>query len=286
MHRLRLAAAVPTLAGAAAALAACAALVPVAAAAPAGAARGADSSPGGVLGAFVGAAARNDAGAMWALLSAETRKRLGPVQAAFAKGAARDLSDALGGFARNGGSFKVRMSKPLGTKWAIAVITGARTIGGQAEAGAFGAALRGEGGGWRIELAGPVQLKVNEPRPGEVMAAPEPQLAVTATAKETVTGGILYADGVQLDGGAGGTGPMNLTIYGPAVNVTTQGVHFGAAIAATPHDASAVAWTFGFVPAKNVAGQLPEGLNGDPSPLWEQKAGAATKPAGTTTKRK
>lgn len=233
-----------------AALALAAALFAAAAGAGAAAAAPrADGSPGGVLRQFVEAAGKGDASTMWSLLSARSRQRLGPDFGRFRKGSAAELNRGVGTFARSSG-FTVALSTELSTTWAVAVITGSRSANGQKEAGAYGVALRGEGGGWRLELDGPVKLRILGPDPGEIVVQPEPQFAVEVKATDDILGGVLYADGKALTSNAGGLGPKNVTIYAPATIVKKRGVHFGAAIAATATDASAVAWTFGFVPAK------------------------------------
>jgi len=67
-----------------------------AALAPAAGAAGAGTTPGATLTAFVEAAGNADAAAMWSLLSAPTRKRLGPDLARFRRGAAVELGEGLG----------------------------------------------------------------------------------------------------------------------------------------------------------------------------------------------
>ena len=226
----------------------------------------AETSPGKVLSTFVKAAGTNDTATMWGLLSSATKKRFGGSLEAFRKGEAPELVGALGQLAR-GDAFTMRMSEKLSSVFAFAVVTSRRVVKGQKEEAAYAAAMRAEGAGWKLELGGPVSLRVIGPDQGEVVAAPEPQMAVEAKAKEQIIGAILYADGVPIDGNAGGTGPNNVTIYGVATNVAKPGVHYGAAVAGTATDISAVAWTFGFVPAKTTSGKLPKGI----------------KPAGATT---
>lgn len=208
----------------------------------------ADGTPAGVITRFVQAAGKGDAAALWALLSRPTRKRLGPDLATFRTKAAPGISAVVGELAHSRG-LKVALVQKLSTTWAIAAMTGTLGAGGQQQAGAYAVALRGEGGGWRVELAGPVTLRVLGPDPGEVVVVPETQFAVEAKAPSAILGGVLYADGKELASNGGGTGPRAITFFAPAVLARGQGSHFGAAIVATSSDATAIAWTFAFVPA-------------------------------------
>lgn len=209
----------------------------------------ADISPGGTLRAFVEAAGKGDAPRMWGLLSQQTQRRFGPDLARFRKGTAVELTEGVGAFARLGG-YKVGLSEKLSESWAIAVITGRRQVEGKAEAGAYGVALRGKGAAWRLELGGPVRLRILGPRAGEAIAQPAPQTAVEVKAPTAIEGAILYADGKPVDARSGGTSPRAITFFGNATGVKAKGMHFAAAIAATATEGSAVAWAFRLVPAK------------------------------------
>ena len=213
------------------------------------ASRAADMSPGGTLRAFVEAAGKGDAPRMWGLLSQQSQRRLGPDLARFRKGAAVELTQRVGAFARSGG-YKVGLSEQLSESWAIAVITGRRPVNGRAEAGAYGVALRGKGATWRLELGGPVRLRILGPRAGEAIAQPAPQTAVEVKAPTAIEGTILYADGKPVDARSGGTSPSAITFFGNATGVKAKGMHFAAAIAATATEGSAIAWAFRLVPAK------------------------------------
>lgn len=208
----------------------------------------ADGTPGGILTQFVQAAGKADAAALWALLSQPTRKRLGPDLATFRAKAAPGITEVVGELAHSSG-LKVSLAQKLSTTWAIAAMTGSLGSGGQQQAGAYVVALRGEGGAWRVELAGPVTLRVLGPAPGAVVVAPEAQFAVEAKAPSDILGGVLYADGKKLTSSGGGTGPREITFFAPAALASTRGIHFGAAIVATSSEATAIAWTFAFVPA-------------------------------------
>ena len=208
----------------------------------------ADGTPAGIITRFVQAAGQGDSAALWALLSRPTRQRLGPDLATFRAKAAPGITAVVGALAHSTG-LKVSLVQKLSPAWAIAVMTGALGSGGQRQAGAYAVALRGEGGGWRVELAGAATLCVLGPDPGQVVVVPETQFAVEAKAPSAILGGVLFADGKELTSSGGGTGPRAITFFAPAALARQQGIHFGAAIAATSSDATAIAWTFAFVPA-------------------------------------
>jgi len=102
----------------------------------------------------------------------------------------------------------------LSPQWALAVITGRRRVEGQDEAGAYAAALRGESSAWRVELGGPVSLRILGPHEGEVVRQPEPQVAVEVKANRDIMGALLYVDGKPVDAKAGGTGARAITFFG------------------------------------------------------------------------
>ena len=211
--------------------------------------RAADASPGSTLRAFVEAAGKGDAARMWGLLSKQTQRRYGPDLARFRKGTAVELTEGVGSFARSG-SFRVGLSDTLSDSWAIAVVTGRRQVEGQSEDGAYGAALRGDGAAWRLELGGPVRLRILGPHPGEVVTYVGPQTAVEAKAPTAIEGAILYGDGTPIDARSGGTSSRFVTFFGNATGVKAKGVHFAAALAVTATEGSAVAWAFRLSPKR------------------------------------
>lgn len=230
-------------------LTAVALIVGALAAGPSAGARRADASPGGTLRSFVESAGKGDARRMWSLLSKQTQQRYGPDLVRFRATAAVELTKGAGAFARSGG-FKVALSQKLSGAWAVAAITGRRSVEGRVEAGAYGVALRGEGALWRLELGSPVRLRILGPDAGEVITLPGPQVAVEVKAPTAIEGAIVYADGKTIDARSGGTSPSTATFFGTATGIKAKGVHFAAAIAATATEGSAVAWAFSLVPAK------------------------------------
>ena len=218
------------------------------AAGPSAGARSAAPSPGDAIRSFVEAAGKGNTARMWSLLSRQTQRRYGPDLARFRKGTAVELTEGVGAFARSGG-YKVRLSDALSASWAIAVVAGRRSVEGQTEDGAYGVALRGDGAAWKLELGGPVGLRILGPHAGEVIAHPVPQTAVEAKAPSAIEGAILYADGQAIDARSGGLSSRAVTFFGNATAVKAKGVHFAAAIAVTATEGSAVAWAFRLVPA-------------------------------------
>lgn len=215
----------------------------------AAAARTTEASPASTLRAFVEAAGKGDAPRMWGLLSKQAQRRLGPDLVRFRKGTAVELTEGVGAFARAGG-YRVRLSDTLSDTWAIAVITGRRTVEMQTEDGAYGVALRGDRGTWRLELGGPVRLRILGPHAGEVVTYVGPQTAVEAKAPTAIEGAILYADGKPVDARSGGLNSRAITFFGNATAVKAKGVHFAAALAVTATEGSAVAWAFRLDPKR------------------------------------
>ena len=213
------------------------------------AARTAKVTPGATLRAFVEAAGKGDVPRLWALLSKQTQRRLGPDLAGFRKGRAVELTAGVGAFARSGG-YRVGLAEKLSESWAIAVITGPRHVEGRTEAGVYGIALRGDGAVWRLELGGPVRLRILGPKAGEVIARPGPQTAVEVQAPTAIEGAVLYADGKPIDARSGGTSASAVTFFGNATGVKAKGLHFAAAIAVTATEGSAVAWAFRLAPVR------------------------------------
>lgn len=216
---------------------------------PSAGARQATAPPGATLRSFVEAAGKGDARRMWGLLSKQTQKRYGPDLARFRKTTAVELTEGVGSFARSG-TFKVALSQKLSGAWAVAVVTGRRSVEGQLESGAYGVALRGNGAVWRLELGSPVRLRILGPHAGEVITQPGPQVAVEVKAPTAIEGAVLYADGKVVDARSGGTSLRAITFYGVASGVKGNGMHFAAAMAATATEGSAVAWAFRLAPAK------------------------------------
>jgi hypothetical protein len=196
--------------------------------------------PDGPLKRMLAAARADDARAMWELLSGPTRERLGPTLPRFRRGAAPELREALGSFAR--GRSGIFLAERINEEFAVAAYGGRLADDRYA---AFAAALRLEDGAWRLELGGPVQVEALVPDPGEVeRRGTGAQLAAGIVADSAVVEGGLWIDGKSVPGRSGGTDERNVTIFSDPVQGLARGPHAVVAFASTSFDASAFAWMF------------------------------------------
>ncbi len=192
-------------------------------------------APGPVFTRFVEAAGAGRADAMWALLSRPSRNRLGPTKASFRRGAALGLERRVGSLARGG--YRLIVAEQVTDMFAAAAIEGTKGRG------AYAAALRLEGGAWKLELSGPVRLRALIPFSDRAATA-QPQVAVGIVADADITGALLWVDGKSFAGGGGGTDPRHATAYGRPAERLARGRHLAVAFANTGISASATAWTF------------------------------------------
>jgi hypothetical protein len=191
--------------------------------------------PGVVLRDFVRAAARRDERRMWERLSAPTRRRLGPKLGGFRRGAARGLERELAALGRRP---ELILSERITQTFAVAAV--ARQSGGVNEA--YAAALRLEGGLWRVELGSAVRIRPLRPEPAERVPR-RTQLAAEVTARETILEAGLWLDGRAFPTRGGGAIPSALTMFGEA-SALSPGTHSVVAFASTGTNAAAHAWTF------------------------------------------
>jgi hypothetical protein len=197
--------------------------------------------PGPTLEEFVAAARAGDTDAMWALLSAPSRERLGPTVARFRRGQARRLRTTLGSFIE--GRSAVFLNEQVSADFAVAAFGGLQTIRGKERRGAFAAALRYEDGDWRLEFGGPVKLEALVPDPGDVENE-NSQVAAGVAADAAILEGGLWLDGEAVAGESGGTDDRHITFYSDLVTDLEKGPHAAVAFASTADDASALAWLF------------------------------------------
>jgi hypothetical protein len=158
-----------------------------------------DESVGATLRRFVDAAAAGDATVMWQLLSTQSREQLGPTQEEFSELAA-DLERGLGSF--GGTPYRTILSVRTASGWGVAAVAGGRIRGGEAEFAAYGAALRREGGEWRIELGDPIDIVNNEPP--ETTPDRQPRVQFELSADGPVEEAGLWLDGAALPATAAG----------------------------------------------------------------------------------
>jgi hypothetical protein len=191
--------------------------------------------PGVVLRDFVRAAARGDDRRMWERLSAPTRRRLGPSLKGFRGNAARVLERELASLGRRNELF---LSQTITARFAVAAVARRR---GQAYE-AYAAALRLEGGLWRVELGSPVRISPLRPKPAETVER-RTQLAAEVTAGERIVEAGLWLDGIAFPSRGGGQTPSRLTMFGES-STLARGPHSVVAFASTATNAAARAWSF------------------------------------------
>ncbi len=184
--------------------------------------------------AFVAAARRADASALWALLSSPSRERLGPTLERFRKGPAGELVEGVGSIGR----FHTVVSERITPEFGVVAIDGMRT----GERAVYAAALRLEGTRWRIELGGPTRVRPIGPDPD----AKEPVVAQIAGAVEGPGGAgtaVMYLDGqaVNPEIRETATGSTLFANFDPALD---PGRHTVVLFASEGREASAAAWAF------------------------------------------
>ena len=187
--------------------------------------------PGVVLRDFIQAAARRDERRMWRRLSAPTRRRLGPTLDGFRGDEARALEHELAPLGRR---HELILSQTITPGFAVAAVARGSE--------AYAAALRLEGGLWRIELGSPVRIQPLRPKPAETVPR-RTQLAAEVTAGARIVEAGLWLDGVAFPTRGGGANPSELTMFGEAAQLSS-GSHSVIAFASTGTNAAAHAWTF------------------------------------------
>jgi hypothetical protein len=188
-----------------------------------------------VVDALVRAAGARDAEALWELLSTPSRQRLGPFER-FRGTAAAKLSEDLGGLSR--GPYRQMVSERVTDNFGIVALANA--------SGTYAAALRLEGGSWRVELGGPVHI---EPLGIVNASTAEPVVQVAAEIRTSATPpdletAVAWLDGLSLDQAQLHGTAKSATLFANLVSPVRSGRHTVVAFAGGAKDASAVAWTF------------------------------------------
>src|SRR5919106_3939956 len=176
--------------------------------------------PGVVLRDFVRAAARRDERRMWQRLSAPTRRRLGPTLDRFRGDAAQALELELTSLGRRQ---ELILSQTITSRFAVAAVRN----GSEADA----AALRLEGGLWRVELGSPIRIEPLRPKPGERVSR-RTQLAAEVQAGTPLVEAGLWLDGIAFPSRGGGQTPSELTMFGET-RALARGPHSVVAFAST-----------------------------------------------------
>lgn len=199
------------------------------------------TDPAGTLQLFTAAARDRDVRALWELLSARTRVRLGPTLADFER-RAPDIERSVGSFT-SGNRYETILSEPLDADFGVAAV--ARSAGpGPKGPDAFAASLRLERGAWRIELGGSLRLRALLPEPGATVTLSLPQIALEGRSRTTIVAGALWLDGVAFAAESGGVNDHWLTLWGRAGVPLEPGQHFVVGFARTERDIAAFAWSF------------------------------------------
>lgn len=201
----------------------------------------ADDEPGKVLLSFVRAAGDGDARAMWNLLTEPTRASIGPTFEDFRADAAINFQSGLGTLAPTA---KVILSRKLADDWAVAAVSGDRTVEGKKERFAYGAALLPEAGTFKLELGG-VVVAGFKPDPLAELDDPRPTLGANVGAGGDLTDVRMWLDGKPFPAkrGANDT-PFTASLSGKPDSPLAPGIHEVVVFAATSATATATAWSF------------------------------------------
>jgi hypothetical protein len=188
----------------------------------------ADREPGLVVMRFVQAARAGDAARMRALLSAGTRASFGP-------GVEAELAEDFEGISLG----PIVLSQRLDDDWAVGVVRGRDEDGDPA---AFGAALRDEEGGWRLELGG---LAFGRLRPQPLDEADgRAELRVEAQAGGEVEELLLWVDDQAVRAHPVRRHPFTREVWGRLRGGLPAGLHTAVVFATSGDTAAAFAWPF------------------------------------------
>lgn len=191
---------------------------------------------------FVRAASRLDVLRMWALMTEESRVGLGPTVGDFESSNAQALSEGLGALAKGRG-FKVILSEKIGEKYAVAAVASEANVGrARRQYYAYGAALKPEGGRWKISL-GSIRLFGLRPEPVSSQR-PAPTLGISIQSLGALTHAGLWLDRKPLKETGTVDQEGNVALTAKPAQPLQSGRHVVVAFAAAQDTASAVAWTF------------------------------------------
>jgi hypothetical protein len=188
--------------------------------------------------AFAAAARAGRATEMWTMLSAASKRRLGPTLARFRSNGAKRLAVEVGSFSR----YKVIVSERITPEFGVVAIDGSRVGDGKSVRDVYAAALRLEGAKWKLELGGPVHVRAVGPDPGaheDVVG----QIAAAVSGRGGTGSAVVYVDGAT----------ENPKVYGTASNSTLvvnfepaldPGRHTVVVFGNVDRDAAATGWWF------------------------------------------
>jgi hypothetical protein len=179
--------------------------------------------------AFLAAATRGDADALWEGLSAGSRRRLGTTRAEFERSAASVLRQGLSGLSPD--AVETVVAETISTEWSIVAV--------ETQGRVFATALHREEGRWRVDVGGVVAVEPVHPPPGAAPRRPELSARVDAAGPPDVTR--IWLDGRPLPATVGRAGLISAPL-GPL----RPGTHTVVAYAQTADDAAATGWTIRF----------------------------------------
>ena len=157
----------------------------------------AEPDAGKVLEEFVRAAGRNDAPAMWKLLSPASRLQFGPTDGQFVVGAGKEFGATMGEFERSG-EWKLVVAARPSKDWAVAAISGFIVTKGKKSYGAYATPLRQIDGTWYLEPTGTVKFTPATPDPVLVTRDSTPSTGSEVVANEPILVAAIWVDGTTL----------------------------------------------------------------------------------------
>ena len=157
----------------------------------------AEPEAGKVLEEFVRAAGRQDAPAMWKLLSPFSQAQYGPTDGQFAVGAGKEFGGTMGEFERSG-EWKLVVAARPSNDWAVAAISGYIVTKGKQSYGAYAAPLRQIGGKWYLEPTGTVKFTPATPDPALLSKDSTPSVGSELAANEPILEAAIWVDGTTL----------------------------------------------------------------------------------------
>jgi hypothetical protein len=207
-----------------------------------------DPGPGETMLEFVAAAHRNDARAMWNMLTRASQLRVGGTFPVFKAKVASDFIGSVGAFVP--GEFRVVTSARLGGGLAVASIAGERKPpeGGPAEFETFAAPMYEKGGAWRLEVFGPGSLTLLVPEERTPLQHVSAAVAVE-TGQPVIRVGVWF-DGKQYGSPTEGPSPTQMTLFSEPDEDFEPGDHTMLAVTDLGDTALATSWTFIVGPKK------------------------------------
>ena len=183
--------------------------------------------------ALLGAAAAGRTEAIWGMLSSDSKQRLGPTLGKFKGGAGGELTDSLGAFRDP----KVIVSERITPEFGVVAIDGRQN----GKKSVYAVPLRLEGTTWKLELGGPVKIRVLGPQPGSRGLVA--QIAAAVSGPGGSGSAVMYLDGHTENPKVAGT-TSNSTLYANFDEALDPGRHTVVVFASDGRNAGATAWAF------------------------------------------